>query len=123
MNGRPHFRRFLMLVVFEASPVSAFPTESQSPSDPPSSRSLLDVHGYVDTYYAHNFNRPADDANFIPGTGTTAKRSGEIALNLAALDIALAPKPVGLRLILNYGTGGDVVHSGEPIGESSGPDL
>ena len=57
----------------------------------------LDVHGYVDAYYALNFNWPADGSNFIPGAGTSAKRANEISLNLAALDVAVKPAPLEVR--------------------------
>ena len=50
----------------------------------------ITVHGYADIYYAFNFNQPDDHANFIPGTGTSAKRHNEFGLNLVALDVALA---------------------------------
>lgn len=83
----------------------------------------LDVHGSVDTYYAYNFNRPADGSNFIPGTGTSARRAGEVSLNLAALDVAMKPQPVGFRLILNAGTATEVVHAGEPPGPFLGPQV
>ncbi len=74
----------------------------------------FELHGYVDVDYALNANRPADGNNFVPGTGTTAKRANEVTLNLAAIDLSLTPRPVGARLILNVGTGATVVHAGEP---------
>ncbi|AGC41509.1 hypothetical protein MYSTI_00150 [Myxococcus stipitatus DSM 14675] len=89
----------------------------------PSLLSRLKPEGGVDVYYAHNFNQPAHSANFIPGTGTSAKRDGEIALNLASLGVSLAPEPVGFKVLLGFGTGAEVVHAAEPEGVSTGPDL
>jgi hypothetical protein len=83
----------------------------------------IEIHGYVDAYYAYNFNRPAGGDSFLPGTGTSAKRANEFALNLAAIGAALAPEPVGFTLILNYGTGSEVVHSAEPAGAVVGRDV
>ncbi len=83
----------------------------------------VDVHGFVDTYYAFNFNRPADRSNFIAGTGTTAKRHGEVGLNLAALELGMRPEPVGFKLVLGYGTSAEVVHAGEPSGTAVGRDV
>jgi hypothetical protein len=99
--------------------------QTEAPADQPVPDWLarVDVHGYVDTYYGYNVNRPADGTSFVPGTGTSAKRAGEFSLNLAALDIALAPGPVGMRVIVNYGTGAEVVHGGEPAGVAVGPDA
>jgi hypothetical protein len=81
------------------------------------------VHGYADIYYAFNFNQPDDRANFIPGTGTSAKRHNEFGLNLVALDVALNPEPFGFHLAINFGTGTEILHAGEPMGTGIGPDV
>jgi putative OmpL-like beta-barrel porin-2 len=86
----------------------------------------IDVSGYVDIYYAYNTNRPLTGASFIPGAGTSAKRANEFSLNLAALDVAMNPtagQPVALRLVLNYGTGTEVLHQSEPAGMGIGSDV
>ncbi len=83
----------------------------------------LSFHGFVDGYYAWNTNEPRSHENFINGTGTTAKRANEMNLNLAALDIAAEPKPVGFHLSLVAGSGTDVVHAGEPQGTAVGRDV
>lgn len=83
----------------------------------------LEVHGFVDAYYGFNFNRPVDHSNFLPGTGTTAKRANEVNVNLAAFALGLEPEPVGFRLVLSYGTGGEVVHSNEPAGTAVGKEV
>ncbi|MCY1017985.1 porin [Pyxidicoccus sp. MSG2] len=85
--------------------------------------SRLKLEGGVDTYYGYNFNRPVDSANFIPGTGTTAKRHNEASINLASLGVSVDPAPVGLRVLLGFGTAMDVLHAAEPEGTAVGPDV
>jgi len=98
----------------EASP------EAQPPAKP---ENKVKLQGLVDTYYAYNFNRPPEGASFLPGTGTSAKRHNEFSLNLASIDLALDPNPVGVRLILAAGSGADVVHSAEPSGDGIGREV
>lgn len=69
------------------------------------------IHGWLDGYYAWNDRHP--QFNFIPGTGTTAHRADEPALNVAALDIARDPKPVGFHVTLATGDSADIVHGSE----------
>lgn len=90
-------------------------TQPETPpaEDPKPSPHRLDISGFLDVYYAYNFNRPADHVNFIPGTGTSAKRDNELAINLAQIDFIVAPKPVGLHIAAGYGTSLEVVHSAE----------
>ncbi|MEW5853278.1 MAG: outer membrane beta-barrel protein [Myxococcota bacterium] len=85
--------------------------------------SVVQVHGLVDVYYAFNVNRPADGANFPPGTGSTAKRFNEFNLNLAALDVIVDKAPVVGRLTLAFGNGIEVLHAGEPRAVATGPDV
>jgi hypothetical protein len=89
----------------------------------PSPRTRVKLQGLVDTYYAYNSNHPSQGASFLPGTGTSAKRHNEFSLNLASIDLALDPQPVGVRLILAAGSGADVVHSAEPSGDGIGRDV
>ncbi len=83
----------------------------------------INIHGFTDIYYAYNANQPFDGSNFIAGTGTSAKRNNEFSLNLAALDIAMSPHPVGFHLILNYGTATEVLHSSERGGTAIGHEV
>ena len=76
------------------------------------------VSGFLDSYYAWNGNRPADHANFIAGTGTTAARSNQFDINLAAVEFVREPRPVGLHLTLVAGSGTDVVHAADPARET-----
>src|SRR5207248_5555999 len=64
-----------------------------------------------------------DRASFIAGTGTTARRANELNLNAAALDLVIDPRPVGLHLTVAFGSGPDVVHSGEPAGSATSREI
>lgn len=77
----------------------------------------------ADVYGDYNPNHPFDNANFIPGTGTTAKRAGEFSLNLGKIGVLVDPAPVGFHLSLGVGTGMEVLHSGEPPGPAAGIDV
>ncbi|HEX9605244.1 MAG TPA: outer membrane beta-barrel protein, partial [Myxococcales bacterium] len=91
----------MALLLAQASPPAAEPSSVQ-------------LHGWLDAFYALNWNRPADGASFLPGTGTTARRANELNLNAAAVDVSLDPRPVGFHLTLGFGSGLEVVHSAEP---------
>lgn len=80
----------------------------------------FELHGSVDVYYGYNFNRPIDGDNFTSGAGTTAKKANDVNLNLAAIELFHDAKPVGLHLILNYGTGSEVLYAAEPQGNAMG---
>ena len=113
--------------VSPAEPPAAPPTppaeEAPAPTALEALVSRLKVEGGADVYYGYNFNRPADGASFIPGTGTTAKRDNELTLNLASLGLSLEPAPVGFRVLVGIGTAVEVVHAAEPVGPATGPDV
>ncbi|NNB86547.1 outer membrane beta-barrel protein [Corallococcus exiguus] len=96
---------------------------TQSPPEAPSLLCRLQVEGGVDAYSAYNLNRPDSDVNFLPGTGTTARRHDEITVNLASLGVNLAPEPVGFHVLLGFGTGIDVLHRAEPEEDATGPEV
>jgi hypothetical protein len=93
----------------------------QVPSEAPSVLSRLKVEGGVDAYYAYDFNRPDSAVSFLPGTGTTARRHNEVTVNLASLGLSLSPEPVGFHVLLGFGTGMDILHRAEPVGDATGP--
>jgi hypothetical protein len=74
----------------------------------------IELHGWVDLYYAWNRDDPADDTNFYPGYGNSAKRANELGVNLAALDVSLAPEPIGFRITAMAGNEMDALKAGEP---------
>jgi hypothetical protein len=86
-------------------------------------KNLTTIHGFIDGYYAWNDNSPDNHENFVPGTGTTAKRANEFNLNLAAIDIVHDAGPVGFHFSAIAGNSADVVHAGEPRGSAIGPDV
>ncbi|MBZ4395163.1 outer membrane beta-barrel protein [Myxococcus sp. AS-1-15] len=102
---------------------ASLPAADTTANDSAATRLLSRVQpeGGVDVYFAHNFNRPANKASFLPGTGTSAKRDGEVSINLASLGLSAEPAPVGFKVLLGFGTGAEVVHSAEPEGVASGP--
>lgn len=96
--------------------------EGEKPAEQPNA-AKLQIKGFVDVYYAYNFNRPADHANFFPGTGTTAKRDNEFAINLAQVDFIVAPKPVGVHIAAGYGNSMEIVHATEVDGVATSPGV
>ena len=96
---------------------------SPQPEATPAPEARLHLGGFVDGVFAYNFNRPADHANFLPGLGTSAKRDNEVTINLAQVDLVLAPEPVGFKLSLGFGTAPEVVHAAEVRGAATSPDV
>lgn len=77
--------------------------------------------GYVDTYYAYDFGRPA---NFDRVFTTQAARHDEFNINLAFVAATLTGARVRGRIALQAGTSVQANYAGEPaIGAVSGPTL
>ena len=77
--------------------------------------------GFVDAYYAFDFNRPA---NFDRVYTTQAARHDEFNVNLAFVEVKLDAPRVRGRLALQAGTSVQANYAGEPHkGAISGPDL
>jgi len=89
----------------------------------PRTSTPLEISGFVDLVYAYNFNRPADQANWFPGVGTSAKRDNELAINLAEIDFVMQPEPIGFHLAAGYGTSLEVVHGAETTGVATSPET
>jgi hypothetical protein len=106
--GRRRQRRLCSAVLFAATLLVA-----QSASQPTHWYDAVDLHAMVDVDYAWNADQPATGDNFTSDTGTSAKSHNQIALNLASIDVAMAPEPIGFHLALNFGNATDVVHAGE----------
>lgn len=104
-------------------PPAAAPPAQSAPVQPASESDHLQVQAFVDGYFAFNSNQPADHANFFPGVGTSAKRDHEFAVNLAQVEVTLAPEPVGFRLALGFGNSTEVVHAAEVRGVATSPDA
>jgi hypothetical protein len=99
-------------------PESEEPAEAEKAADD----NPWQIGGFVDLYTTYNTNNPAAQTNFFPGAGVAGKRNEEFALNWAALEIKRDPKPVGFHLIAGTGNAIEVLHSGEPEGETVGRD-
>jgi hypothetical protein len=76
----------------------------------------LELHAFVDLYYAYNSNHPANGLNFFPGTGTTAKNADAFSVNLAQVELSMPADPVGFRIAVGAGTAEEVLHAAEPAG-------
>jgi hypothetical protein len=74
----------------------------------------ISIHGFLDSYFVWNANRPANHQNFVPGAGTTAAKANEFEINLAEVEFARDPKPVGFKFSIVAGNGTDVVHASDP---------
>lgn len=99
--------------------------DDESPA-PPALRDWLekiDVTAFVDVYGALNPNLPPDGESFFPGVGSTAKGANTFGLNLAGVDLALEPAPVGARLQLIVGSASALIHAGEPVGTVFGAEV
>ncbi|TQF16654.1 porin [Myxococcus llanfairpwllgwyngyllgogerychwyrndrobwllllantysiliogogogochensis] len=123
LDAPPLLLSLLLQQADASSPPLQGPTDTRAEAEAPGFFSRMKPEGGVDVYFGHNFNRPANAANFIPGTGTSAKRDSEVAINLASIGVSVAPAPVGFKVLLGFGTGAEVVHAAEPEGVASGPDL
>lgn len=77
--------------------------------------------GFVDTYFAYDFDRPPElDRAFT----TQAARHDEFNINLAFIDATLTGPRLRGRLAVQYGTSVQVNAAGEPrVGAISGPDV
>ncbi|MFA6955033.1 MAG: porin [Thermoanaerobaculia bacterium] len=104
------------VAVISLVPVTAFGESTPEPAP------AINVAGFIDGYYAWNSNDPDSHENFVPGTGTTAKRSDEFALNLACLEVSRDAK-LSFKFSLVAGNGTEIVHAGEPQGTATGSDT
>lgn len=86
-----------------------------------------EVSGFVDTYYAYNFNGPATPCATVGSVAIlNCLRNFEVAHNSFSLnlaEIALEKKPAadsrgGFRIDLDYGPTANIVHGSEPGGTS-----
>lgn len=79
------------------------------------------INGFVDTYYAHDFTRPADGERRFT---TQPVRHDEANVNLAWLGVTVERQRVRARLALQAGTSVQANYAGEPrTGATSGPDV
>ena len=88
---------------------------------PPDTTAKITFGGFVDSYYAFDFNRPP---TFDRAFTTQPARHNEFNVNLAFAELKLESPRVRGRLALQAGTSVQSNYSGEPHnGTISGPDL
>lgn len=81
----------------------------------------LRLNGFVDTYYAYDFTRPADGERRFT---TQPVRHDEVNVNLAWLGLTVERQRVRARVALQAGTSVQVNYVGEPMnGATSGPSV
>ncbi len=119
----------LAIFFFSNAPVWAEPNQLEAESKP-----VVTFGGFIDTYYAFDFNQPVPNERVlgtpegINGTSaqlaTTATRHNEFNINLAYLDAKLAAKKLRGRLAIQAGTSVEATYASEPTnGIASGPSL
>lgn len=87
----------------------------------PDTTTKIRLNGFVDTYYAYDFTRPADGERRFT---TQPVRHDEANVNLAWLGVTVERQKVRARLALQAGTSVQSNYAGEPRnGSTSGPDL
>ena len=86
-----------------------------------SDTSAIRFGGFLDAYYAFDFNRPAEhDRAFT----TQAARHNEFNINLASLAGVLDGRRLRGRIAIQFGTSVQANYASEPhIGKISGPDV
>lgn len=103
---------WIMLLAAVAAPVAAQDTAR-----------TVSVGGFVDTYYAWDFNRPGH-GNFDRAFTTQPARHDEFNVNLAFVEIKVSSAHTRGRLALQAGTAVQSNYAGEVrSGSISGPDL
>lgn len=60
----------------------------------------VSVGGYVDTYYAYNFNKPGKDQPYF----VSMARNNEVNINLAYIDLKYSSDLIRARLVPGFGT-------------------
>ena len=87
----------------------------------PDTTTKITVGGFIDSYYAFDFNRPA---NFDRAFTTQPARHNEFNVNLAFMEVKLDAPRTRARLALQAGTSVQSNYSGESRnGNISGPNL
>lgn len=100
--------------------IAAGPLLAQSGSAPDTSRHVT-VGAFIDSYYAYDFNRPA---NLDRAFTTQAARHNEFNVNLAFVDATLSAPKLRGRFAAQFGTSVQANYATEPrVGMLSGPDV
>jgi hypothetical protein len=115
-----HFQTYCAAIVHVATLITPTIMRAQ-PVQATDTSIAVTFGGFVDSYYAYDFNRPASfDRSFT----TQPARHNEFNVNLAYVDVRLNADRLRGRIALQAGTAVQSNYAGEPrIGSVSGPDL
>lgn len=72
----------------------------------------IEISGFIDLYVAVAEDQPTTGRNFA-GLGTAATREGELALDLAGLELRKDPAPWGFKLVIGAGDELEAMHTAE----------
>ena len=110
-----------------ATPPASPAIATTEPTAPPAAPAVkVTPLGYIEAYYAYNFNRPSNDITNYRGFDN---RHNSFTLQNAALGANFEAGPVGGRLVLQVGAVPSTYYSSEPVlpgtgsVNASGPDV
>ena len=107
------------LGIAAAAPLPAI--RAQAPAATPDTAITVKLAGFVDGYYAYDFNRPA---SFDRAFTTQPARANEFNVNLAFIEATLSATRLRGRVAFQAGTSVQSNYAAEPaIGSVSGPPL
>ena len=111
----------LAVAMWTTSPLAAQTADTTTQVAVPDTAARTTVGGFVDGYYAFDFDRPA---NFDRSYTTQPARHNEFNINLAFVEAKLDGQRVHGRLALQAGTSVQANYAGEPTnGSVSGPSV
>lgn len=117
---RPLAPMALSVAIFAASSLAAQAADTTHVTAPDTTVKTT-FGGFVDGYYAYDFDRPA---NFDRSYTTQPARHNEFNINLAFVEVKLDGQRVHGRLALQAGTSVQANYAGEPTnGSVSGPSV
>lgn len=70
-------------------------------------QSVIGISGFVDTYYAYNFNKPSDKLNRFTNFDFS---DNAFSINLAEVVVQRSAEPVGFRIDVDYGQAANAVN-------------
>ncbi|MGH7281749.1 MAG: outer membrane beta-barrel protein [Polyangiaceae bacterium] len=110
----------------QPAPVASSPAVAPTPAEPEKPAVKVTPLGYVEAYYAYNFNRPSNGITNYRGFDN---RHNTFTLQNAALGASFEAGPVGGRLVLQVGAVPSTYYLSEPAlpgtgsVNASGPEL
>ncbi|MDZ4667152.1 MAG: outer membrane beta-barrel protein [bacterium] len=110
---RVFFLLVLFVILFRSEPTLAQGIQNSGMTDREDSTELgkVKIGGYIDTYYAYDFNQPKDGNRPY---AVSSSRTQEININLAYLDIRYQTNHIRARLAPGFGTYVNANYASEP---------